>query len=202
MPEGVDMNDPKVIASLPTEVGCWAHARRKFHDAEKISPEATEMIKMIGVLYGVEKDAKSFDIEHRHALRQNQSLPQLDCIFAKARAEVGKYTDKELIGNAYQYLLNHELPLRRYCEDGRLEIDNNACERALRPMSVGRKNWLFFGNERGGKTGVIIFSILQSAKRHGLNEYEYLLDILNRLADLPSEQALYDLLPDHWQKQS
>ena len=202
VPEDADMNDPKIIASLPTEVGCWAHARRKFHDAEKISPEATEMIKMIGVLYGVEKESREFDVECRHALRQKKSLPQLDCIFAKARDQVDKYTDKELIGNAYQYILNHEQPLRRYCEDGRLEIDNNACERALRPVSVGRKNWLFFGNERGGKTGVIIYSILQSAKRHGLNEYEYLFDILNRLADLSSEQALYDLLPDRWQKQN
>ncbi len=202
MPDDGNMNDPEVLKRLPTEVGCWAHARRKFVDASKVSPEAAEVVKMIGVLYGIEKKSKTLDIETRYTMRQEESLPQLDRIFGRARDEIGRYTDKELIGLAYQYLLNHETPLRRYCEDGRLEIDNNACERALRPISVGRKNWLFFGNERGGKTGTIIFTILRSAKLHGLNEFEYLHDILIRLADLPSEQALYDLLPDRWQKQN
>lgn len=202
LPTDGNLNDPEILKRLPTEVGCWAHARRKFVDAEKVSPEATEVVKMIGVLYGVEKETKSLDYEKRYMIRQEKSLPQLDRIFGRAHDEIGKYTDKELIGLAYQYLLNHETPLRRYCEDGRLEIDNNACERSLRPISVGRKNWLFFGSEQGGRTGTIIFTILRSAKLHGLNEFEYLHDILNCLADLPSEQTLYELLPDRWHKQN
>ena len=84
---------------------------------------------MIGVLYGVERSSKSLDVTDRYFMRREESLPQLDRIFARAHDEIGKYTDKERIGLAYQYLLNHEQPLRRYCEDGRLEIDNNACER-------------------------------------------------------------------------
>ena len=107
-----------------------------------------------------------------------------------------------MIGLAYRYLVNNELPLHRYCEDGRLEIDNSVCERSLRPISVGRKNGLFFGSEQGGRTGTIIFTILRSVKLHGLNEFEYLHDILNRPADHPSEQTLYEFLPNRWHKQN
>jgi hypothetical protein len=82
--------------------------------------------------------------------------------------------------------------------DGRLEIDNNAAERILRLIAIGRKNWLFYGSANGGKTGAILHSILASAKRNGLNEYEYLLDIINRLADLPNQAEIFNLLPDRW----
>lgn len=141
------------------------------------------------------------DIETRYSIRQKKSLPQLDRIFTRAYHEIDKYTDKELPGLVYRYLINHEQPLRRYCEDGHLTIDNNECERALRPMLVGRKNWLFFGNERGDKTGTMIYSILRSVKRHNLNEFEYINDILTRLTDHSSVETLYDVIPDHWHKQ-
>ena len=95
-------------------------------------------------------------------------------------------------------LLNNELALRVYVTDGRLAIDNNACERMLRQWAVGRKNWLFFGNAGGGKTASILMTIMSSAHRHGLNEFEYLCDILSRLSDLGSESAIRDLLPDRW----
>jgi len=99
---------------------------------------------------------------------------------------------------AMEYLLNNELALRVYVTDGRLAIDNNACERMLRQWVVGRKNWLFFGNAGGGKTASILMTIMSSAHRHGLNEFEYLCDILSRLSDLGSESAIGDLLPDRW----
>jgi len=91
---------------------------------------------------------------------------------------------------ATQYALNHETALRVYCTDGRLAIDNNETERMLRLAAIGRKNWLFFGSATGGKTGCILYTILGSARRHGLNEYEYLVDLLDllRVALLPSTQ--------------
>jgi hypothetical protein len=83
-----------------------------------------------------------------------------------------------------------------------LEIDNNATERALRLIAIGRKNWLFYGSERGGRTGAVLHSIVASAKRHGLNEFEYLCDVLDRLMDTSSEAGLLELLPDRWKKKS
>ncbi|GHT36390.1 hypothetical protein FACS189427_07910 [Planctomycetales bacterium] len=102
--------------------------------------------------------------------------------------------------DAISCTLKYEIPLQRYCEDGRLAIDNNECERALRLAAIGRKNWMFFGNDRGGHTGAILYTILSSARRAGLNEYEYLMDILNRLCDLNSTAEIADLLPDQWKK--
>ena len=110
-----------------------------------------------------------------------------------------KYLPKEEISTAIEYFLNNEDALIIYCTDGRLEIDNNALERMIRRLAVGRKNWLFFGNAGGGKTASILYTISCSARRHGLNEFEYLCDILDRLADLPSQAELRELLPDRWQ---
>lgn len=85
-----------------------------------------------------------------------------------------------------------------YCTDGRLEIDNNGCERILRLPVIGRKNWMFYGSEAGGRTGALWHSFMGSAIRHGLNEYEYILDVLDRLSDLPSQAEMFELLPDRW----
>ena len=125
--------------------------------------------------------------------------PLLNDIFTWCSAHREKFLPKEPINSAIQYALHQEAALRRYCEDDRLEIDNNAAERMLRLIAIGRKNWLFYGSERGGRTGAVLHSILASAKRNGLNEFEYLCDVLDRLSDLGSEAELNDLLPDRWQ---
>lgn len=190
--------EPEPGRKYPTEVGCWAHARRKFNDALKSDKEAQEAIDLIAKLYKVEKETHLAAPEERLARRLSDSVPVLDKIFAWCRERKDKYAPKELMFMAVQYALNHETVLRRYCDDGRLCIDNNEVERALRLAAIGRKNWLFFGSQRGGRTGAILYSILGSAKQHGLNEFEYLQDILDRLADLPSKKALFDLLPDRW----
>jgi transposase len=182
----------------PIEQGCWAHARRKFRDAFKVQPDAKEVVTMIGAMYGVERRAKKLTDEERLAMRQEEALPQLDKVFAWCRQHKEKFLPKDPLYLAIQYALNHEAALRVYCTDGRLAIDNNETERMLRLTAIGRKNWLFFGSDRGGKTGCIIYTILGSARRHGLNEFEYLVDLLDRLSDLPSEAALFDMLPDRW----
>ena len=123
----------------------------------------------------------------------------LDKIFEWCRANRDKFDlPTDLLGKAIRYALNQEAVLRVYCTDGRLEIDNNAAERALRLIAIGRKNWQFYGSANGGKTGAILHSILASAHRHGLNEYEYLLDVINRLVDLRAKEEIHDLLPDRW----
>jgi len=96
--------------------------------------------------------------------------------------------------------LGNEAALRRYCSDGRLTIDNNVSERTLREFVIGRKNWLFFGSPESARLSAIVMSVLSSARRHGLNEWDYLVDVLYRLSDLQSEVAMSDLLPDRWQK--
>ena len=123
----------------------------------------------------------------------------LDRDFDWCRENVTVYDlPTDLLGKAIRYALNQESVLRIYCTDGRLEIDNNAAERILRLIAIGRKNWQFYGSANGGKTGAVLHSLLASAHRQGLNEYEYFLDVLDVLSDLPSQTTLLELLPDRW----
>jgi hypothetical protein len=138
--------------------------------------------------------------DERKMLRGEKSIPQIDLIMSWCRDHQEKYDlPTDLLGKAIRYAMNQESYLRVYCTDGRLEIDNNAAERILRLIAIGRKNWLFYGSANGGKTGAVLHSILASAHRNGLNEYEYLLDVTNRLVDLKAEAEMFDLLPDRWQ---
>jgi transposase len=197
---GLFVGDEDAPALVPgTEFGCWSHCRRGFYDARIIQPPSLEVLDMIGTLYGVERRAKKLPPEERLAVRQRESVPKLDMIFDWCRVNRGKFDlPTDLLRKAILYALNQESVLRVYCTDGRLEIDNNAAERILRLIAIGRKNWQFYGSANGGKTGAVLHSILASAHRHGLNEYEYLLDVLDTLCDLPSQAAIGELLPDRW----
>ena len=186
----------------PTEVGCWTHGRRKFYDARHVNKEAFVALDWIGNLYKLERKLKKASNEERHSVRQQHAVPILNDIFDWCREHHNTFLPKDPLSGAIQYALNHEVALRRYCDDGRLEIDNNAAERVLRMIAIGRKNWLFYGSERGGRTGAVLHSVLASAKRNGLNEYTYLCDVLDRLADLGSEAELHDLLPNQWKPAS
>ena len=154
---------------------------------------------MIGVLYGVERRAKKKSAAERLAMRQVESVSQMDAIFDWCRENANKYDlPTDLLGQAIRYALNQEAVLRMYCTDGRLPIDNNAAERILRLIAIGRKNWQFYGSVNGGKTGAVLHSLMASAHRHGLNEYEYMLDVLDRLSDMRSTAEIEALLPDRW----
>jgi len=186
------------VRLAPTEVGCWAHGRRKFYDSREQNKEAFVVLDLIGNLYKLERKLKKATAEERHSMRQQHAVPVLNDIFSWCREHREKFLPKDPMTGAMQYALNHESALRRYCEDDRLEIDNNAAERILRLIAIGRKNWLFYGSERGGRTGAVLHSVLASAKRNGLNEFAYLCAVLDRLADLGSETEINDLLPDRW----
>jgi transposase len=179
------------------EVACWAHARRKFFDARHTAAaHAPAMLAMIGQLYEVEEHARALSVEDRQAMRQQQSVPVLDRIENWLAERAQSVLPKNVLGQAIGYARNQWEALRRYTADGRLTIDNNQSERTLRLQAIGRKNWLFLGSEQGGNTAKVLFSVLASAKRHYVEPWSYLRDVLNRLAESPDD--LTPLLPDEW----
>ena len=187
----------------PVEVGCHAHCRRKFKDIETQEPEIVEVLLSIWRnLYRIEKEIKYLSVSERLVRRQSESVPLLDQLFDSIRAIQGRndFLPKSALGLAVAYALKNEAALRRYASDGRLSIDNNVSERTLRGYVIGRKNWLFSGSAQAAKYSSVILTLLSSASRHGLNEYEYLVDVLYRLSDLKSLGELEELLPDNWVK--
>jgi hypothetical protein len=189
--------------SPPKEVGCHAHCRRYFVKAQEDEPELVkQFLNLYKNLYKIEKEIKGNTIEERYRCRQGDSVLTLDKFFDLCRKCLDDATvlPKSRLGQACKYALGNEAALRRYCTDGRLAIDNNVSERTLREFVIGRKNWLFFGSPEAARRSAIVMSVLSSARRHGLNEWDYLVDVLYRLDDLPSEGSLSDLLPERWQK--
>jgi transposase len=184
-----------------TEVLCNAHARRKFHDARKIDPLISHTaLAYYKRLYAVEKEIKALDPPEKYQVRQARSV----AIFQEYKAWLESITEaqalpKSPIRQAIQYCLGNWAALTRYTDDGDLNIDNNAAEREMKPIAVGRKNWMFFGSDRGGSTAAILFSMTRSAKRQGLNLWAYLEDVLKRLPGIPVNR-LSELLPDEWLK--
>jgi transposase len=200
---------PKILDEKrppPTECGCHAHCRRGFKDAEKLEPEwSKQFLDLYKKLYKVESEIKEMTLDERLFRRRNESVPILDALFDLCRkCKSDPLTlPKSPLGQACAYALNNESALRVYCSDARLNIDNNVSERTLREYVIGRKNWLFFGSPEAGGRSAVVMSVLSSARRHGLNEYEYLVDVLYRLSDWnPRVDTLENLLPDRWVKSS
>ncbi len=180
------------------EVGCWAHARRYFINAEDSDPVlAKEAIGRIGDLYLVERQAKEAGVSSAalRALRQAESLPRLVSLRDWMVATRPQVLEKGRLAKAIDYAIANWSALVRYCEDGRLSIDNNAAERALRTVAVGRKNWIFFGNERGGEAAAVIYSLIATCKEHGVDPRVYLRDVLLRIA---KSADVRDLTPYGW----
>ena len=180
------------------EVGCWAHARRKFVEAERSDTlRSHTAVALIKLLYEVEREAKDLSDESRRALRQEKSAPRLAQIKEWLEAQRPMVLPQSPMAEAIGYCLNRWAAMERYVLDGRLAIDNNAAENALRPIVVGRKNWLFAGSDNGGRTGAVLASLVASCKRHGVDPYAYLKDMLTRIASTPVSQ-LDQFLPDQW----
>lgn len=186
------------------EVGCWAHGRRYFVHAEETEPAlAKEALARIGELYAIERRAKdaALTVEQIRDLRQAESLPRLSRLrdwMAVTRTQV---LDKGPLAKAIDYAFAHWGALVSYCQDGRLSIDNNAAERALRSVAVGRKNWIFFGNERGGQAAAVMYSLLATCKEHDIDPRTYLRDVLLRIAKVSDVRELTPYgWKAHWQK--
>jgi transposase len=180
------------------EVGCWAHARRKFHDAESSDRERAHVaLGFIGQLYVVEREARDLDAEARRQRRQERSRPILERFRVWLDAQAPAVLPKSPMGDAVGYTLSQWTALSRYLDDGDLDIDNNVAERALRPVAIGRKNWLFAGSDAGGHRAAILYSIMATCKRHGVDPFAYLRDVLDRVATHPSS-AIAALFPPNW----
>jgi transposase len=179
------------------EVACWAHARRKFFEARSNAPrQANQVLEWIRQLYDVEDRARDMSAAERQSLRQRESVPILDRIETYLDEISPRVLPKSAMGKALTYARNQRAALRQYVNDGRLTIDNNISERSLRPQAIGRKNWEFLGSPEAGRRAAVLFTILAGAKRHRLEPWAYVRDVLLRLS--VGETDLEALLPDRW----
>jgi transposase len=182
------------------EVACRAHTRRNFYEAQSSDlMRSMIMLAYIRLLYDVEREVRDLklDREGRLALRQAKSRPILGDIKAYLEREQPKVLPKSPEGQAIAYALSNWKALVRYTEDGDLEIDNNGAERSLRGVVVGRKNWLFFGSDNGGRTAAVLASFVTTCKRLNIDPFAYLRDIFERISTYPGSR-LAELLPDRW----
>jgi hypothetical protein len=188
------------------EVACWAHARRKFHEARKLDGRAQVALARIGQLYALEKEFRAqCDGEWRELLRGEQSAriaaqrqerarPLLATFQEWLEAEKPSLLPQHAVRGAMEYLLNHWAAFCRYTDDGRLDIDNNEAERAMKHLAIGRKNWLFCGSERGARAAAIHFSLIATCRQHNVQPWTYLRDLLVRL---PLLREAGQLTPEH-----
>lgn len=201
-----------------TEAGCNAHARRKFYDVKEQEPEhACRALAYYRQLYDIERQLRELGEERRrqhpqeaeadwrgwwHEQRRQQrqllAVPILQDFHAWLLAEQKKLLPKSPLAEAFTYALNQWAALTRYTTCGLLEIDNNAAEREMKRIAVGRKNWLFAGSDQGGATAAVLFSFVSTCQRLGLDAFVYLRDVLRRLPEQPAD-TLDELLPDRWQ---
>jgi transposase len=192
------------------EALCWSHARRKFFEladiaantrrgkkATPISPIAFEAVKRIDALFDIERDINGFSVEKRLAARQERSAALVAALEAWMRAERAKLSRHAAVANAMDYMLTRWESFTRFLYDGRICLTNNAAERALRGLALGRKSWLFAGSERGAERAALMYMLIQTAKLNDVDPQAWLADVLARIADTPQTQ-LAELLPWKW----
>jgi transposase len=181
-------------------VGCWAHARRKFVEAlDEPNAETLFIVGELRQLYWLERPARdeALTAEQRHPLRQEKARPILTALRPRLEALREKTLPQSPLGKAVRYSLNEWAALTCYLDDGRLEIDNNLTKNAIRPCAVGKKNWLFIGHPEAGWRAAVIYTLIVSCRRRGIEPWEYLRDVLQRLPAL-QQSELHTLLPANW----
>lgn len=178
------------------EAACWAHVRRKFFDLNQAhaSPIASEALSRIGQMYGIESEIRGRSPDGRLQVRQARTRPLLEQMYRWLHTMSAKLSRKSAVAVAIHYALSRWAALARFCEDGRLEMDNNAAERALRTVAIGRKNYLFAGADSGGERAAAMYSLIGSAKLNGVDPEAYLRHVLSRIADHPINR-ISELLP-------
>ncbi len=182
------------------EVGCWAHARRRVFEAVRTALEpATLLLALIRRLYALEREAKDrgLGVEARQELHRERSRPILERIGETLAELAPKHLPKSPMGEAIGYIRRQWRALGRYVENGELAIDNNATERALRMIAVGRKNWLFAGSDEGGRRAAILYSLIGTCKNIGVDAFAYLRDVIARVATHPMRR-IEELTPRGW----
>jgi transposase len=178
------------------EVACWAHARRKIYEvhAATASPAAQALLEQIGALFAIEAEIRGCQPEIRLAARIGRSVPLLAQMKTEFETVLSSISGKSSLAQALRYSLSRWESLTRYTTDGRLDICNNAAERAMRPVAIGRKNWLFAGNDGGGERAATMYTLIETAKINGINPEAYLRAVIGCIADHPMKQ-IDQLLP-------
>jgi hypothetical protein len=189
-----------LIASGVTEIGCLAHARRKFfdlHTAHK-SEIAQFALEQFAKVYDIEREVKELNADQRQAIRQQHTKPVLDALHQWMTLQRQKLPDSSATAKALDYSLRRWTALTRFVDDGQLSVDNNWIENQIRPIAIGRANWLFAGSLRAGQRAAAVMSLVQSARMNGHDPYAYLRDVLTRL---PTHRAsrVEELLPHRWE---
>jgi hypothetical protein len=182
-----------------TEVACWAHVRRKFFDVHKAngSPIAKGALDKIGALFAIERRIVGQVPEERRAARIAEAKPKLGDLATWLDHQLTLIPGKSELAQAIRYARSRWEALTRYCDDGRLELSNNAAENAIRPVALGRKNWLFAGSDAGGDRAAIFYTLIRSAALNGLEPESYLRDVLSRIGEHPINRV-DELLPWAW----
>jgi transposase len=191
--------DPETRENLLREVTCWAHARRYLYDVYVAtgSAAAREALERIAALFAIEAEIRGQQPESRLAIREKKSAPLLAELKAFLTATLVAISGKSTLATAIRYALSRWEALCRFTSDGRLEMENNAAERAIRPLVLGRKNYLFAGSDAGGRRAAIMYTIIETAKMTGLDPEAYLADVIARIADHPANR-IDELLPWNW----
>jgi transposase len=178
------------------EAACWAHARRAFYELHEAnqSPVAAEALERIGALYAIEAEIRGRPPDERAAIRQARAGPLLNALREWLRQTLARVSKKSELAKAISYVLSRWTAMTRYCDDGRIEIDNNTAERALRVVALGRKNYLFCGSDAGGESAAAIYSLIGTAKLNDLDPQAYLRYVIERIAEHPINR-IDELLP-------
>ncbi len=189
-----------LFAQGVTELGCMAHARRKFYDLHAASKSeiAQDALQYIGQLYEIERQVQQLAPDERLDIRQQQARPVAEALHAWMTQQRVRVSEGSAIAKALDYSLRRWVALTRYLDDPQVPIDNNWCENQIRPIAIGRNNWLFAGSLRAGRRAAAAMSLIQSAKLNGHDPYAYLKDVLTRLPTQPASR-LEELLPHRWQ---
>jgi transposase len=184
-----------------TVLHCMAHARRKFFDAQQNDlPRATYALEQMGILYAIERKAKEEQLNEKQVLdlRQKEALPVLEALGAWMKEQYVQVLPKSTIGVALSYSIERWQELMIYATSGTLNIDNNPVERSIRPVAIGRKNYLFAGSHEAARRSAMLYSLLGTCKLHGVNPFAWLKDVLTRIATHPINK-IEELLPHRWQ---
>jgi transposase len=188
---------------LPEDVSrlaCLAHVRRRFIEGRNFAPKAADpIIKQIAALYKLEKKWKNLKPEERQIKREKESKPLFEKLYDLIKKTSGKLLPKHGLQDALQYALKQKAPMELYLSSGDYHIDNNAIERQIRPIALGRKNYLFAGSHDGARKAAVLYSLLATCKLSGVNPREWMTDMLRRIAAHPRNQ-IADLLPHRWEK--
>jgi transposase len=184
------------------EAACWAHGRRKFFDLARLNkaPIAIEAVERIDALFAIEREINGTAPQERVRVRTERSQPLVEALETWLRARRSKLSGKSETAQAIDYSLKRWPAFTRFLDDGRLCMSNNAAERALRGIAVGRKNWTFAGSDEGGRRAAAIYTLIETAKLNDIDPQAWLADVLAHLPDHPARQ-IDDLLPWNWRPQ-